>query len=82
MKHGIKAKLSVFIGFAVLLTAVVFLSAQREDAKVLELIAGGKYPSPALIFSLSMDAGTATVSLLLAPGYSAGSSDLLYPGWK
>ena len=30
MKHGIKAKLSALIGFAALLTAVVFLGAQRE----------------------------------------------------
>lgn len=67
MKHGIKAKLSVFIGFAVLLTAVVFLSAQREDAKVLELIAE-EGTHPLIDFFIERDAGTATVSLLLAPG--------------
>ena len=62
MKHGIKAKLSVFIGFAVLLTAVVFLSAQREDAKVLELIAE-EGTHPLIDFFIERDAGTATVSL-------------------
>ena len=79
MKHGIKAKLSVFIGFAVLLTAVVFLSAQREDAKVLELIAEeGTHPLIDFLAGCRYRHGV----IVTGAGYSAGSSDLLYPGWK
>lgn len=81
MKHGIKAKLSVFIGFAVLLTAVVFLSAQREDAKVLELIAE-EGTHPLIDFFIERDARYRHGVIVTGAGYSAGSSDLLYPGWK
>lgn len=65
MKHGIKAKLSALIGFAALLTAVVFLGAQREDTKILELIS--QEYGPLIDFSIEQDAGIAMVSLSLAP---------------